>query len=121
MKKARTGEIRYRHQFNGGDAQRDQIVQPFDGSPKAALWGEGADVQFVQHRFMPGPPDPIAVRPQMLARVDHLRRAMNIGGLTARGRIGNLQAIRQGKAIAAPNPRPISGDNKPAITQRDHR
>src|SRR3546814_1336113 len=39
---------------------------------------EGADVQFIDHGFVPGPPGPVGMAPWVSMRVDHHAVAVNV-------------------------------------------
>ena len=60
---AAAGEIGQRHQFQRGDAGRDEMIELVDHGAVGALAREGADMGFDQHRLFPGPPAPIVRAP----------------------------------------------------------
>src|SRR6202000_1893549 len=57
------GEGGDRHQLNDGDAERRQVIKAADGGFERPLRGEGAGVQFVDHRAADGHTAPAAVGP----------------------------------------------------------
>src|SRR5699024_9346674 len=46
-----SGKSGDRHQFNRGDAEFDERIEPFDSAEKRAFRSESADVQLVNDRF----------------------------------------------------------------------
>jgi len=82
-----TGELPQGHQLDGADAQFGQPRQP-SGDPLVAL--EHADVQFLDHRFVPGPALP-GVLPVEGADIHDLARPVHPFGLVARRRVRHLQ------------------------------
>jgi hypothetical protein len=93
-------EIRNRHDLDGSDPERDEVVELADGGAEGALRREGADVQLVDHRLIPGPAAPDGVTPGMGEGGDHLARSVHVLGLVAGGRVGHAQPVRQHEAVA---------------------
>ncbi|MNX88360.1 hypothetical protein D3C86_1203280 [compost metagenome] len=52
---------------------------------------ERTDMQFVDHRLVPRPPQPGAVLPGIGQRIDHHTVPVDIAGLSAGGRVGHFQ------------------------------
>ncbi|MNH20569.1 hypothetical protein D3C79_803450 [compost metagenome] len=92
-----TGELAKGHQFDGRHAQRRQPRQLFD---HLGVTAHKADVDFVDHRLMPGPALPMAVLPRVGSRIDDLAGTVHAFGLKARRRVGHLQFAVDAIAIA---------------------
>ncbi len=89
---ARTGELRDRHELDGGDAERDQVRQAIDRRVERPAGREGADVQLVGDEVGDGAPAPAAVGPGERPRVDDAAPTVGAARLMARGRVGALAA-----------------------------
>lgn len=94
-------EVGERQEFDGGDAEIDQIVQPPLEGGIGALGRRGADMQFVHDGLFPGPPRPLAVRPRISIGVDHLGGCRDVIGLKARGGIRHHQIAVDAEAVAS--------------------
>jgi hypothetical protein len=92
-------EIGHRHQLDGGYAEVDQVVEPFDQVHEPAARGAGTGVQFVEHRLVPGPALPVPVLPGKGERIDHHARAVHVLGLRARGRVRHEQVAVDAKPV----------------------
>ena len=112
---ARAGEVRDGHELDGGHAQRGQMVEFGGTGAEGALGGEAPDVQFVDHGLAPGAPPPVDVDPGVVLGIDDFARALDVGGLEARGRVGDRQAVREHETVAAAGVRPIGGEAEPAV------
>src|SRR4051794_36863036 len=69
------------HEFDGIDAQVDQILQSIDHCPVGSLGREGPHVQLVDHETVAGQSSPVAVAPLEDAGIDNLGWAVNAFGL----------------------------------------
>ena len=114
-------KIADRHDLDRGDAELDEMVELVDRGAERALGREGADMQFVENRLVPGPAAPPRIGPAIGRRVDHLARSVDIVGLIARRRIGNAHAVRQHETIARTGARPVGNQLVPAAGERLHR
>ena len=117
---ARARKVRDRHEFNDRDPKRGEIVEPPLNPGKAAFGSEGADVQLIDDRFMPGPAAPGAVRPGEGAWIHHGARALRILGVEARRRVCDLKVAIDTQAVEAARLRLAADDLKPAARQRLH-
>ena len=80
---ASSRKIRNRHQLDRRHAQRRQIRYALDGGQKAPRRRERADMQLIDHGFVPRPARPSRVVPRERARVDYLARAPHVVGIGA--------------------------------------
>ncbi|MNQ52378.1 hypothetical protein D3C85_663910 [compost metagenome] len=94
---ALAGEFPQGHQLHGGHAQLAQGRQAGFDLGEAA---EQADVQFVDHRFMPGAAVPAGRAPGVTGRVRDDAEAVDIADLLARGGVGHPQLAVHQEAIA---------------------
>jgi len=113
-------EIGNRHEFQGGYAKFREIVQPFDGARKTACRGETADVEFIDHRFLPGAALPSIFGPLEGGRVNHFGRTMYVIGIKARDRVGNQQPVGQPELVTAAGASRRQRQLEPARTRRHH-
>ena len=114
-------KVRDRHQFDGRDPQRGQMIQARLDAREGALGRDRAGVQFIQNGFMPGPAAPIRVRPGVRRRVGDLARPMGVEGLAARGGIGHGQPIGQAIAVQRAGTGLGYGGRPPAVALGLHR
>ncbi len=98
---AASRKVRHRHQFHRRDAQVDQVVEPAPHAVEVAAGGEGTDVQFVDHRLVPGAPAPAGVLPVEGQRVDHQAGAVDVIRVAARGRVRHAQIAVDAVAVTA--------------------
>ncbi len=70
---ARAGEVGHRHQLDGRDAERDEVIETLDRGRERSFRREGAHVELVHHRLVPRPAAPLAVLPLVRA-TDRPRR-----------------------------------------------
>jgi hypothetical protein len=93
---ARAGERVDGHQLDRRHAERGQRRQPpLDVRVAAAR----ADVQLVQHRFVPRPAAPCVVAPAVRGRIDDLARAVHVVRLEARRRVRHREAVVEHVAV----------------------
>ena len=67
------GKIRQRHQLERGDARCGQVIEFLDRGAECALGRERADVNFREHRLMPGPSLPVRALP-FISMIDDFAR-----------------------------------------------
>ena len=79
----RAGELGDRHQLDGGDTERTQVVESLDDRVERARVGEGADVDLRDDEVGDDPADPLGIRPRELG-VDDRRLAVHAVGLRTR-------------------------------------
>ncbi|VWC50302.1 hypothetical protein BLA6863_07811 [Burkholderia lata] len=114
---AHAGERVDGHQLDGGHAERGDFRQaPLDARVAAAC----ADVQLVQHRFMPRAAAPRVVAPAVRSRIDDLARAFHAAGLEARRGIGRREVAIEPVAIQRAGAAGHDGF-EPAVADRGHR
>ncbi len=94
---AATGKLAQRHQLHGGHAQFHQARKE---ALDLGVGAEQADVQLVDHRFVPGPPAPLVDAPGVGVMVQHLAVAMHAVGLELRGRVRHPGAAIDAVAVA---------------------
>ncbi len=113
------GEVGERHELDRGDAERRQMVELGLDPGEVARRREGADVQLVQHRLVPGPAPPVRGGEREAVGVDHLARSERVEGLVARGRIGHLKAA-DGEEIARACAGALDPERVPALALGAH-
>ena len=111
-------KLRHRHQFDRGDAELGEIVQPLDRGREGALGREGADMQFVDHRLVPRPAAPGLIGPDEARRIDHFARAVHVVGLMARRRVGHPQPVVELEHVARAGPGLGDMQPVPAVRRR---
>ena len=79
--------LRERHELDRRHTEFDEIVEPLDRAAVRAAGRERADVQFVEHHLVPGPPAPIGDRPAKPRRIDEFAQPVDAFGLKTRCRI----------------------------------
>src|SRR5215469_5676508 len=114
------GKIRDRHQLNRRDTKFGQVFQAAFNSSKGAFPGEGADMQFVDHRLFPRSSHPARIGPVESLRIDDFAGAMNIGGLKAGGGIGNFLIAVDLILVAGARSSQVSSQFEPTFTGRVH-
>src|SRR6185503_11801491 len=106
---APAGEVRERHELDRGDPELPEVVELRHHAAVGPLRGEGAYVQLVDHRLLPGPAAPGLVVPLEGERVDHLARAVDVARLEARGRVGHRVPAVDAVAVEGARPRLFGG------------
>src|SRR5882757_11263968 len=61
-----------RHQLDGCDAQRGQVIEAIDDPKECAFRGEGSDVELVDDAACPRPTFPPLIPPPVCSRIDKL-------------------------------------------------
>src|SRR5690606_7887522 len=82
---------------------------------------EAADVQFVDDGLFPGPATPVAIAPVERLGIGHLAGTLDVVGVAARRRIGNMLPAVDTEAIATPCIRARRSELEPAALLRRHR
>ena len=82
-----SGEFRDRQHFDQGDADVLEPGQPLDRCVERACFGEGADVQLVDHLTLQRDSFPVPVAPLISMRLHEQRRTMRAFGLITRAGI----------------------------------
>jgi hypothetical protein len=118
---ARAREIRQRHQFDRTDAQFSQVIQARDNACIIAGGRKRADVQFVDHRFVPGPAAPIVIGPFKSGGVDDFAGGMHIIRVEARSRVRHAQAVVDFKPVAGAGAGFGDAEFEPAVADIAHR
>ena len=95
---AATGKLAQWHQLHGGHAQFHQARKEV---LDLGVGAEQADVQLVDHRFVPGPPAPLVDAPGVGAMVQHLAVSMHAVGLELRGRVRHPGATIDAVTVAS--------------------
>ncbi len=118
---SRAGKRRDRHQFDRGDAERNEFLELPAGGFIRAFKGERADVQLVHDVLVPGPSAPAVIRPGERRSDDRARR-MHAVGLEARSGIGDRHAPVDRERVARTRARICIVDVKPgpALLHREH-
>src|ERR1039458_1819648 len=80
---AGSGEIRYRYDLYGGDADFGQAVQLPSRRGESSLLCKAAYMHLIQHSFMPWTRFPFGSIPPIAVRIDDLAGPMNVIGLKA--------------------------------------
>ena len=81
------------------------MVELAGSGPERSFRRERADMQFIEHRLVPGATGPGRIGPAVGRRIDHFARAMHVLRLEARRRVGHLAAVRQAEAVERARPR----------------
>ena len=97
------------------------MVEMRDGGAERAFFSERADMEFVEHGFMPRPPRPVAVRPCIRGGVGYLAGAVHVLRLEARCRVGHALPVGQDEAIARAGTSSGDVQSVPAIFAAAHR
>jgi hypothetical protein len=84
--------LRQRHQLDRGNAEIGEIAELFARRGVGPRLREAADMEFVGHDLFPGSTAPIRIGPVEGLRIDDLARAMDIGRLKSRGRVGHRRS-----------------------------
>ena len=116
-------KVGHRHQLDRRHAQVVQVVQPLDQRVERARVGRRPDMQLVDQRVFERDAAPIAIRPGERRRIDHLRGAVDAGGLKARGWVGAWIARVEPVEIARawPNSADMAGEVAAGLRrQREH-
>ena len=91
--------IGHRHNFQRGDTERNEIIEPLDRADKRARFRERADVAFVNHLPGVGGPRPVLRAPFKIARIHNLRGAEDALRLIMRREIGNRRRAIDGNLV----------------------
>ena len=114
-------KTRNRHQLDRRDAERRQIRYALDGGQKVAAGCERADVQLVNHGFVPRPARPLRIVPRERMRADHLARSPHVVGIGPRCRIRHVDALVDAKPISASGVCPRGDELVEAVLAALHR
>ena len=113
----RAREIGDRHELDRGHAQCHQMVELVDRGAEGALRREGADVQFVDDRLLPGAAAPAVVAPgdRPPGRSPRSGRARRPAGSATPGPApGSRRAARSGSGCRhGPGPSPAHASHRP--------
>ena len=113
-------KLRHGHELNGRDAELRQVIQArFDGGERA-LMRKAADVEFVQHDFVPRPSLPAVILPLERQRIDDGARPVHVIGIEARCGIGDGVLTVDDEAVQAARARLRALDLEPAVGRRSH-
>ena len=110
---ALAGKVGERHQLDGGDAQIGQRRQAPSSGRKVALGSEGANVQFIDHRFFPRAPVPIGILPCVGTWIDDFAVSMHVVRIATRCRVGHSQPTVQTVPIEIARPGLVEFDAMP--------
>jgi len=118
---ARAGRLGERHEFDRGDTECRQFVEPARRGSVGSLGRERTQVEFVQDDLVPRPAGPVHGLPRVAARVNDHARRVHSSGLEARRGVGHAQVeIGKCKRVAAPDPRALDDAFEPALAARVH-
>ena len=87
---ARAGELRHGAELDGRHADVGEVLEMIADAVEGAAPREGADVQLVEHRLVPGAAAPLAA-PLVGLGVDEDRWPVHIAGLGAGGGVGDMR------------------------------
>src|SRR6185437_3997704 len=104
----------------GGDAEPREPLELVLRRGETAAAREVAEMQRIDHRFMPGPAGPGAVAPTEGRGVDDLARPVDVGRLKAGGRIGNGLLAVDDELVEIARPCPIDGRFEPSFGVSHH-
>ncbi len=116
---ARAAELRHRHQLDGRDAQRLQVIQLLLHAGEGAGRRERAGMQLVDHGLLPRAAAPIGRAPGVGARIDQSRRPVYVADLRPRRRVGHGTAADI-ERIAAVDVDRVGFQLEPAIVGAQH-
>jgi hypothetical protein len=94
---AGAGELGDGHDLDRGDAEVGEGVEAVDGGVEGAGLGEGADVELVDHRLLPGAAGPVGLPVE--GGVGERARAVHVAGLGAGGGVGHGHAVGEDEGV----------------------
>src|SRR5579863_9313193 len=114
-------EVRNRHELDDADSELLEMIETRLRTGKGPFRAEGANMQLVNDRLVPGPAAPAVLLPAEGKRVHDLAVAMHIVRVTARSGVGHLLSAIDPESIQRAGVRPSRSELEPAVRVPAHR
>lgn len=96
------------------------MIEPPQDPAMIARGREGAHVQLVDHRLVPGAPAPVCIAPLVGRRIDQFACTMHVLGVETRSRVRHDQPFVDAVAIAAAGARGTGFQLEATVLERLH-